>query len=328
MTQIPSPELSIIIVNWNSSGYVSKCIQTIYEQTHGITYEVIVVDNASFDGCGERLALEYPKVIFIQSQSNLGFARANNLGAEHALGDILLFLNPDTEVRDCAVEHLYTQIQTLPNCGVVGCRLLNKDGFLQTSCVQAFPTILNQFLDSEALRRWFPQSRLWGNAMIFERPGIPAEVDTVSGACLMIKRAVFERVGMFSTEYFMYSEDIDLCFKVREAGWKSFYVPTAVVTHYGGASSSQKSVNTFSSVMMLEARLRFFRKTRSPWYCSLYRFAIFSASIIRIFLLLLIWLVRRMRRNGSALDIVMKKWVARMFWTLGGEKWVKKDGAG
>ena len=121
-------DLSIIIVNWHSADYVEACVQSIREQTAAVNYEVIVVDNASYDGCGERLAHEYPGIIFVQSQCNLGFARANNLGSEYAQGPVLLFLNPDTEVQDRAIDRLYAHFQTLPDSGVAGCRLLNSDG--------------------------------------------------------------------------------------------------------------------------------------------------------------------------------------------------------
>jgi GT2 family glycosyltransferase len=133
-------ELSIIIVNYNSADFVLACVRSICEQRCTVAYEVIVVDNASYDGCSERLAQYYPHVIFVQSQSNLGFGRANNLGARHASGEVLLFLNPDTEVRDRAVDCLYEHFQKLEKPGAVGCRLINSDGSLQKSCVQALPT--------------------------------------------------------------------------------------------------------------------------------------------------------------------------------------------
>jgi GT2 family glycosyltransferase len=164
-------------------------------------------------------------------------------------------------------------------------------------------------------------------APLFEGIDEPVEVDAVSGACLMVKRSVFERIGMFSSDYFMYSEEIDLCFKMQATGWKTYFIPTAIVIHFGGASSSQSSVNAFSSVMMLESRWRFFRKTRSVWYCGLYRLAIFIAGVIRIALVLLMWPVYRLLGKRSSLMIVLKKWTARLRWTLGGESWVKKYGS-
>ena len=316
-------DLSIIIVNWNSRDYLRKCIDSILAMIYGIEYEIVVIDSASFDGCDEMLRQCYSQVRFIQSDQNLGFAKANNEAFKVSRGRNLLFLNPDTELEGDAVQALLSHLKFLPNAGAVGAKLLNTDLSIQTSCIQSFPTLLNQILDSEVLRQRFPRFRLWGTARLFEKFATTAEVDAISGACLMIKRSVFESVGMFSTDYFMYSEDIDLCFKIWKAGWKIYYVPTAQVIHHGSGSSSQSSVNTFSSVMMLESRWRFFRKTRPPIYCKIYRLAIFSSSLIRIGLLLLAWPITILRREGSSIEFALKRWGARLRWTLGLEKWVK-----
>ena len=315
--------ISVIILVYRDEKYLQKCINSILATTSSIEYEIVVIDNASLDGCDEIVHQYYPQVRFFQSNKNLGFAKANNTAFNMASGRNLLFINPDTEIKETAIEKLHHQLTTLPNAGIVGAKLLNRDRSIQTSCIQAFPTILNQILDSNALRSYFPRATLWGMGPLFLEDGLPTEVDAISGACLMIKRSVFESVGMFSTDYFMYSEDIDLCFKVRQAGWKNYYVPTAVVIHYVGASSSQSSENSFSRVMMLESRWRFFRKTRSLWYSRLYRLAMFSACIIRIALVLLVWPVRGLNGKGYSIENVLKKWTASLSWTLGGEDWVK-----
>lgn len=316
-------DLSIIIVNWNSKEYLRKCIASILAETHGIEFEIVVIDNASFDGCDQMLRETYPQVRYIQSDKNLGFAKANNAAFKVSVGRNILFLNPDTEFEGASVETLFNLLCSFPSAGAVGPKLLNSDKSVQTSCIQSFPTISNQILDSNALRTLFPRARLWGMKPLFTGNSVHTEVDVVSGACLMIKRSVFKGIGMFSPDFFMYSEDIDICFKVREAGWKTYYVPTAAVVHHGGGSSSRNSVNTFSSVMMLESRWRFFRKTRPSWYCWIYRFAMFLASIVRIGFVLFLWPARRLQGKGPSMDIALKKWAARMRWALGGEEWVR-----
>lgn len=316
-------DLSIIIVNWNSKDYLLKSIASIEAETKGIEFEIVVIDAASFDGCDEMLRRIYPHVLFIQSDRNVGFAKANNEAFKVSHGRNILFLNPDTKIEDLAIETLYYQLNSLPKAGIVGAKLLNSDRSVQESCIRAFPTILNQVLDSNMLRKLFPRARLWGMKPLFVRSERAKEVDAISGACLMVKKSVFESVGMFSTDYFMYSEDLDLCLKVRKAGLNTYYVPTAVVVHYGGASSSQTSVNTFSAVMMLESRWRFFRKTGSLWYAQLYRLAMFGVSIVRIVLVLFMWPARRLYGRESWNETVLKKWIARLRWTLGGEGWVK-----
>jgi hypothetical protein len=316
-------DLSIIIVNWNSREYLRQCIASILAETHGIEYEIVVIDNASFDGSDEMLRECYPQVRFIQSDANLGFAKANNDASKESSGRVLLFLNPDTKLESDAIKTLYQQLDSLPNAALVGAKLLNSDKSVQTSCIRAFPTILNQILDSNALRACSPRARLWGMKPLFDSGEAPTEVDAISGACLMIRRSVFESVGMFSTDFFMYSEDIDICFKVSSSGWKKYFVPTAVVIHHGGASSLQNGINTFSTVMMLESRWRYFRRTRSLWYSRFFRAAIFSASIVRIVLLVLILPVRVLRGRKISVESGLKKWVASLHWAIGSEDWVK-----
>ena len=140
----------------------------------------------------------------------------------------------------------------------------------------------------------------------------------------MMSRALFERVGEFSTDYFMYSEDVDLCFKVREAGMRNYYVPSAVIVHHGGTSSAQTEVSTFSSVMLLESRWRFFLKTK-PWgYGAVYRASIAAASLSRILIALAFWLTGLVTAERAKWKGALKKWNARLRWALGLEDWVKK----
>jgi N-acetylglucosaminyl-diphospho-decaprenol L-rhamnosyltransferase len=317
-------DVSIIIVNWNSKDYLFKAIASVEAETKGIVFEVVVIDGGSFDGCDEMLRQFYPHVLFIQSDKNIGFAKANNEAFKVSSGRNLLFLNPDTEIKGRAIESLCRQLDSLPHAGIVGAKLLNSDMSIQKSCIRAFPTILNQALESEMLRNLFPGSGLWGMRLLQERDERAKEVDAVSGACLMIKKSVFESGGMFTTDYFMYSEDIDLCLKIRKAGLRTYYVPSAVVVHHGGgSSSSQVGANIFSSVMMLESRWRFFRKNRSVWYSRLYRAAMFFTCIVRVGLLLLIWPVCGPAGEKISRRAVLERWVAKFRWTIGGEKWVK-----
>ncbi|MCI0561551.1 MAG: glycosyltransferase family 2 protein [Nitrososphaera sp.] len=318
-----SPDLSIIVVNWNSKNYLRKCIASILGNTFGIEYEIIVVDSASFDGCGEMLQELYPQVRFIQSEHNEGFARANNLGVRYARGSAALFLNPDTEVRGHAIERLYSHLRELPRAGVVGCRLLNSDGTLQTSCVQPMPTILNQVLDAEVLQRWFPKISLWMSATMFEGVTSPAPVEAVSGACMMIHREVFEQVGGFSTDYFMYAEDLDLCYNTRKTGFTNYYINEAEIVHHGGGSTQHRR-SRFSEVMIPESISRLLRKTHGDYYSLGYRLALSGAAVVRLAMLVLwlpIWLLKH--KTGE-LGAVFNKWVAILRWGIGLEKWVQE----
>lgn len=316
-------ELSIIIVNYNSKDFLRQCIDSISVSTNGIKFEIIVIDSASFDGCGEMLRQFYPEVRFIQSNCNVGFARSNNIGTDIARGSVLLFLNPDTEMQEHAIARLYRKFQTLSDVGVAGCQLLNSDGSLQTSCVQPLPTVLNQALNAEVFQRWFPMVGLWNNATTFQDVTDPVEVEALSGACLMIHREVFDQVGGFCEDYFMYGEDIDLCYKTRLAGFRNYYVPEAVITHYGGGSSSRQTRSDFSHVMLHESVSRFLCKSRGNCYRTCYRITITGAAAIRLLFLAMFYPAFFIGGRFRGWKTAVWKWVAVLRWGIGLEKWTK-----
>ncbi len=308
-------KLSIIIVNWKSKDYLRKCVDSIYSQTSGIEFEVVVIDSASFDGAGEMLAREFTKVRFIQSQENLGFSKANNRAFEDSTGDVVLFLNPDTELVGNAVNTLFNAMKSLPDAGAVGGKLLNTDGSIQTSCVQAYPTILNQVLSADVFRRMTPTASLWGMRAIFDASPKPQIVEMISGACLMMRRDVFKKIGQFSTEYFMYAEDVDLCFKAQQAGFKNYYFGEAVVIHHGGGSS-QVAPSHFSSVMMRESVWLYFKKMRGDYYGMLYRVCILVSAFSRMCFLFLIAPIRLAQGKADLWRAAFGKWRAILYWSL------------
>ncbi len=316
-------DLSIVIVNWNSKDYVKNCIESIIVDIVDLDYEIIVVDSASFDGCGEMLHDIYPWVRFIQSERNVGFGQANNLGVIHSCGAVLLFLNPDTYVKGHAIEHLYSNLVKLPHAGIVGCRLLNHDHSLQTSCVMPFPTILNQVLDTEILQRWFPKISIWMNAAKYEGMISPVPVEAISGACMMIRKEGFKLVEGFSAEYFMYAEDLDLCYKIISAGFINYYLPMIEVLHYGGGCT-QHSRSSFANVMMRQSISLMLKKTHSNLYSLCYKIMLSSSAVVRLFLLTL-WLpIRAVRQNRRNWKAGFVKWISILRWGLGLENWVKQ----
>ena len=305
--------LSIIIVNWNSLAHLDKCLTSIYENTHGLDFEVIVVDNASFDGSEDLIASRFPQAKFVQSQTNLGFAGANNLGVGQSSGRTLLFLNPDTEVIGNALPALFAALEQVRDAGVVGAKLLNSDGTIQTSCIQRFPSVLNQAIDAELLRTVFPKLRVWGIWPLLEKQSSPVAVEVISGACMMVMRSAFEQVGQFSTDYFMYTEDVDLCFKFHQAGLKNYYVDDAVVTHHGGASSSANGQSHFSAVVMRDSLFKFFLLRHGGLYAMAYRTTVVLASMVRCAILAGGLLLSRQDRLRNALS----RWIAVLRWAMG-----------
>lgn len=305
-------DLSIIIVNWNSANYVRNCLRTLSAHGSDISLEVIVVDAGSFDGCGEMIANSFPSVQFIQSQENSGFGASNNLGFSRATGECVLFLNPDTEVRPRALQLMLEELRRRPDAGILGARLLNSDGSLQTSCVQALPTPLNQALGSEWLRQRFPNSRFCGLGEAF-RSTKPVQVEAVSGACMLLPAAVFRRAGGFSKEFFMYGEDMDLCAKVRRLGLRVYHVPSAEVVHHGGGSS-RAQVSQFSTVQMRIAVQTYMHLNHGPGAAFAYRAMQLISGLIRLALLLPRKLLPGKR---AAANESIAKWWFVLQWAVG-----------
>ena len=314
---VDSPDLSIIIVNWKSRDFVRQCLATIFRNNTTLIYEVFVVDNASFDGIAEMLASEFPQVTFIQCEHNLGFAGANNLAFAYSGGRNILFLNPDTEVIGNAIQTLVSALELLPDAGMVGAHLLNSDLSLQTTCVTSAPGLLNQTLSSNLLRTAFPKWKLWGMRALFESSNSPMQVEAISGACMLARRSVLNRVGAFSTQYFMYAEDMDLCVKITKAGSAIYYVPEAFVIHHAGGSSGQCQESDFSSLMIRESLMRFFVEHRGKTYSALYRTSLIFASALRILLLLIVFpgLFSRCGFFGAVQPL--RKWFNIFLWSIG-----------
>lgn len=311
------PELSIIFVNWNATNYLRACLKGIYSQGHGLDFEIIVVDNASPNRDVELLEQEFRDIHLIKSSENMGFARANNLGFQHSSGKYLLFLNPDTEVIGPAIQRMIARLRTLSRAGAVGCKLLNSDRSVQTSCIQRFPTILNQMLDIELLRLRWPACRLWRIDPLFSLHEGPSEVEAISGACLMMRREVFEAVGLFSEDYFMYAEDVDLCFKTLQAGYMNYFIGEASMIHHGGGSSKQKSDDQWATIAQKQAIHQLCQKTRGPVYAWLFRVATAASAIIRLVLVFPMDIVGKICVQKQHASSSWRKWMAVLRWSIG-----------
>lgn len=319
-------DLSVVIVNWNSAEYVIPCVSSIHAQTKNLEFEVIVVDNASVDDSCRVIQERCPSVKLVRSPRNIGFARANNLGFQHCSGRILLFLNPDTELHGPAINLMHASLDSSSEIGVLGCRLLNPDLTLQTSCVHLLPTILNQAADNEHLRQLSPRLKFWGMRPLFHPDSEkPVAVEGVSGACQMIKREVFEKVGLFSTDYFMYMEDLDLCWKVRGIGKKVCYLHAATIVHHGGQSSRKRGAEDFSGPMQRESLLIFLRKSRGSFYAGLYRTSVFLVSLLRIAILVVLIPLRSARVDRHSLQASLNKWYKILRWSMGLEPWTRQQ---
>jgi GT2 family glycosyltransferase len=298
-------DLSIIIVNWNSTAYLLKCLESVYAQTHETAFEIIVVDNASPDGNIGIVKQQYPDVVLIESPVNLGFAGANNLGFRASRGEYVVFLNPDTVLRNAAFDLMLRQVCSLPSVGAAGCTLLNEDQSLQTAAIQTFPTIVNQLLDLDVLRNRFPACSLWNIAPLFAGGTEPSRVEVISGACVLFRREVFAQIGQFSEEYFMYAEDLDLCYKAAQGGFTNYYIPQGQIIHYGGKSS----VRQRAVVMKWRSILRYVAKHRGYSYQLVFRAAMACGALGRLALLVAAVAVSRGARKNSARNALLKWWL-------------------
>lgn len=263
MSDSSQPDLSVIIVNWNTGDLLRQCLESLRPQAATACFETLVVDNASKDGSGDMVQALFPEVQLIANAENLGFAAANNQAIRRARGRYLLLLNPDTIVMAGALQTMVGYLDQHLDVGALGCRLLNADGSVQTSCSH-FPTLSNVALDSLGLSRLFPRSRLLARyKMTYWGHDEEREVDQPSGACLMIRRKAWEQVGPLDERFFMYYEEVDLCRRLRQQGWRIVFTPVAQVVHLGGQSSRQHldvRIVTFRASQFL-----FFRKHCPAW---------------------------------------------------------------
>ncbi len=312
-------DLSVIIINWNSTDYLRQCLASVYRETKNISFEIVVVDNCSSDdSCSQLIRDEFPQVTLHCSKENLGFSRGCNLGYRLSTGETLLFLNPDTEIHNNVFASMIEDLRADANIGALGVRLLNSDGSLQTSCIRTYPTILNQLLDSEFLRARTPMSDLWGMKPLFVPEASPVKVDVVSGACLMVKRNVFREIGEFDSRYFMYVEDVDLCYRITRAGYVIHYLNDCVVTHHGGKSSALQT-NFFANLRQQEALLKYFSMTNGRWYSFLYRVGVGVNAVLRLIVMGCLLPFRIFRNTAAHSKVSIHKWWCILRWTIGQE---------
>jgi hypothetical protein len=304
-----SPTIGIVIVSYNTGAILADCLRSL--RACRLPLHTLVVDNASTDDSTALVRAQFPDVHLCALDRNVGFAAANNIGLrwfgygseppasiphrpEH-----MLLLNPDTLVHTGAIETLVQFLQAHPRIGLVGPRLLNSDGSIQTAAFR-FPTLSMSVLDVFPPGEVLP-GRLyasWWNGRYTEEtavPAIPFPIDHPLGACLLVRGRVIEQVGLLDEHYFMYSEEIDWCWRIRQAGWAIWQVPQARVTHIGGASTGQ-----FRQRMLVElhrSRVSFFRQHYSPSFLRAHSLII-TAGMLRLMLLAwLAWLRGRARRD-------------------------------
>ncbi|MGI6109232.1 MAG: glycosyltransferase family 2 protein [Eubacteriaceae bacterium] len=242
-------DLSVIIVNYNTYDYTKGCIESVlsaedYLRDERLEYEIILVDNASADGSIEWLEQEYAdesRIKIIRNSDNFGFSVANNIGIKEAVGAYLLLLNSDTVIAPDALVKTIAFMDNHPECGVLGAKVSLADGSLDHACKRSFPTPSSGFYHSMKLDKAFPGNKTFGAYdMTWIDPDTTAEIDCTTGAYMCVSRAAYEKTGGLDEDYFMYGEDIDWCYRIKQNGFKIIYYPDVKVTHYKKASWNAK----------------------------------------------------------------------------------------
>jgi N-acetylglucosaminyl-diphospho-decaprenol L-rhamnosyltransferase len=274
-------DLGIVIVNWNTRELLRACLQSVEASVGDFSCRVVVVDNASTDGSASMVQREFPEVTVVFNPNNEGFGVANNKGLQllglyrgcasgHA-PRYALILNPDTELPPTALRDMIAYMDADEQIGAVGPKLVRPDGSLDLACRRSFPTPAISFYRMIGLSRLFPRSRRFGRYnMTYLDPDIETEVDSVVGAFMMVRRAVIQRVGLFDETFWMYGEDLDWAYRIKQAGWKIMYNPRVTVTHVKRAASSQspRAQAAFYQAMLIFYR-KHYRRTTPAWLHSL-----------------------------------------------------------
>ncbi|RPJ57189.1 MAG: glycosyltransferase family 2 protein [Acidobacteria bacterium] len=249
--------LSVVIVSWNTRELLRNCLLTVVSESKRLepaSVEVFVVDNGSTDGTVEMIRENFPSTTLIANRENIGFAAANNQALTRSNGDYVLLLNPDTELRPDALGRMVRFLDLRMYVGAVGPLLVSPDGSMQESCFPR-PTLFREFwrllyLDRLLRLAAYPMAT-WG----LERP---RDVETVQGACILMKRSVLDKIGLLDPNFFIYTEEIDLCRRIRSAGWRIYWLPAATVVHHGGQSTRQAASAMF--IELYRSKLHYFRK--------------------------------------------------------------------
>jgi GT2 family glycosyltransferase len=259
----PCKQLSIIIVNYNVENLLKKCLESIFKYEKDLEFEVIVVDNNSKDHSQEMLKSDFPQVKLIENKRNLGFSKACNQGIKESRGRYILLLNPDTELTPGGFKEMIEFMDSKPDVGICGPKMMDQQGNLQFSC-RSFPSYLTAISSSQSiLHKIFPENFLSQKYLLKDQNHSQImEVDWVSGSSLLAKREMLEKIGLLDERFYMYVEDVDLCYRAKKSGFSVFYFPQVLVIHHIGRSTGKKKITM--QVEHHRSMYYFYRKHHKP----------------------------------------------------------------
>lgn len=287
-------DVSILILNYNTRELTINALRSIYQSKTSLSFEVILADNASKDNSIPHIQAEFPQVKLILNQENVGFAIANNQAMRLAQGRYVLLLNSDTILQPDTLETMLQFMDNHPEVGAAGCKLVLQDGSLDKACKRGFPTPSASFYYAFGIAKLFPRVPRFNQYQLgYMDPDDAYPVDCLVGAFMFVRRAAIDQVGMLDEEFFMYGEDIDWCYRIKQAGWVNYYYPKTQILHLKGASSRRKPVKIvyeFHRAMWL-----FHRKHYKQRYSFLVNGLVYGGIGVKLALALLKNQIKRMR---------------------------------
>ncbi len=289
-------DISFVIVNWNTKNLLLDCLKSIYETVKDISFEIFVVDNASTDGSVEALAKKYPDVIIIRNSKNLGFAKANNKAFKIMKGRYALLLNTDTVLMPGAVKELFDFMESDKDAAIACGQLLNPDGSKQNS-IANFPSLLTFVLNEAILRILFPE-KFPSKLKNYKNP---IEIDSGIGACLIVRKSAMDEVGFFDESYFFFFEETDWALRMKKAGWKIFFVPSAKIIHKQGQSVGH---NLKSRKLFYTSRYIYLKK----WHGNLF-------NILKIIIIFRLYVNASLNLAGTVFTLGLEKNIKQKFYT-------------
>jgi GT2 family glycosyltransferase len=296
------PRVSIVIVNWKTPQLLARCLNSVAGDGRADSFEIFVVDNNSGDDSIEMLRQKYPAVKIIANSENVGFSRAVNQAIPQAKGSFILLLNPDARVVADAISVLADFMESNPACGAVGPKVLNDDGSLQLSCRRAFPTPEAAFYRFSYLSILFPNHPRFASYNVGSAdPDKQLDVDALSGSCMMVRRQTIQQIGMLDEDIFMFGEDIDWCWRIKQAKWRVVYTPEAVAYHTHGASSRLRPIGT--TINLHKGMEVFYKKHLAQKYWAPFNMLVYAAIWIRAYVFILINVARSACTRQESLPV-------------------------
>ncbi len=274
--------LSVIIVNYNVKYFLEQCLYSVQKACAGIDAEIVVADNNSTDGSKAYLEDKFTSVKFIWNSDNIGFAKANNLALTETSGEFILFLNPDTLLAEDSIEKCIQFLKTIKKAGAIGIRMVDGSGNFLKESKRAFPSPLTSLFKLSGLARLFSRSKIFARYHLGHLPEKENhEVDVLAGAFMMIPKKILDEIGNFDERFFMYGEDVDLSYRIQEAGYKNYYFAESSIIHFKGESTKRGSLNYVR--LFYKAMSLFVKKHYSGSKAGFFIFFIQTAIIIRAF---------------------------------------------